>query len=118
MQINIKKFLSIIICIILIVFFTIGFSQEQEIDDLAYCIAIGIDTSEKNNIKVSFQFAKPINTSEGSSTDPQPSFIQTVDASSLTSSINILNSFMNKRINLSHCKVIVFSEEFAKNRYF
>ena len=114
MQINIKNIFKIIVCVILIIFFTIGFNQGQEIDDLAYCIAIGIDTSEQNNIKVSFQFAKPVNTSEGTSSDGQPSFIHTIDASSLTSSINILNSFMNKRVNLSHCKVIVFSEEFAK----
>lgn len=114
MKINYSNLLKILIAIILIIVFTIGFNQGQEIDDLAYAIAIGIDSSKENNLKVSFQFAKPVNSSDGGTSDPQPSFIHTVEASSITSAINILNSFMSKRLNLSHCKVIVFSEEFAK----
>lgn len=114
MKINYSNLLKILIAIILIIVFTIGFNQGQEIDDLAYAIAIGIDSSKENNLKVSFQFAKPVNSSDSGTSDPQPSFIHTVEASSITSAINILNSFMSKRLNLSHCKVIVFSEEFAK----
>ena len=109
------KFLTIVICIFLIIVFTSGFNQGQEVDDFAYAIAIGFDTSNTNNMKVSFQFAKPVNSSEGGSSEPQPSFIHTVEASSINSAINILNSYMSKRLNLSHCKVIVFSEEFAKH---
>lgn len=111
------KFLKIIICIVLILVFTIGFNQGQEVDDFAYAIAIGFDTSTSNNLKVSFQFAKPVNAGEGGSSEPQPSFIHTVDASSINSAINLLDSYMSKRINLSHCKVVVFSEEFAKERH-
>ena len=114
MKINYSNILKIIICVTLIIVFTIGFNQGQEVDDLAYVIAIGIDTSKKNNLKVSFQFAKPVNASDSGSSEPQPSFIHTVEASSITSSINLMNSFMSKRLNLSHCKVVVFSEEFAK----
>ena len=31
------------------------------------------------------------------------------------SAINLLNSYIGKEINLSHCSLIIFSEEFAKN---
>ena len=110
------KFFKIIICIVVILVFTTGFNQGQEVDDFAYAIAIGFDTSSANSIKMSFQFAKPVNTSDSGSSDPQPSFIHTVDASSISSAINLLDSYMSKRINLSHCKVVVFSEEFAKER--
>lgn len=110
------KFLRIIICIVIIIVFTSGFNQGQEVDDFAYAIAIGIDTSSSNNIKMSFQFAKPVNSSDSGTSEPQPSFIHTVDASSIGSAINLLDSYMSKRINLSHCKVVVFSEEFAKER--
>ena len=110
------KFLKVIICIVVILIFTNGFNQGQEVDDFAYAIAIGFDTSATNNIKMSFQFAKPVNASDSGSSDPQPSFIHTVDASSISSAINLLDSYMSKRINLSHCKVVVFSEEFAKER--
>ena len=114
MKINYSNIFKIIVCIILIIVFTIEFNQGQEVDDLSYVIAIGIDTSKTNNLKVSFQFAKPVNASEGGSSDSQPSFIHTVEASSIASGINLMNSFMSKRLNLSHCKVVVFSEEFAK----
>ena len=110
------KFLKIIICIVIIIVFTSGFNQGQEVDDFAYAIAIGFDTSSSNNIKMSFQFAKPVNTSDSGTSEAQPSFIHTVDASSISSAINLLDSYMSKRINLSHCKVVVFSEEFAKER--
>ena len=77
-----------VLSIILIIVFTIGFNQGQEVDDLAYAIAIGIDTSKSNNLKVSFQFAKPINASEGGgASESQPSFILTIEASSITSAM-------------------------------
>lgn len=110
------KFLKVIICIVVILIFTAGFNQGQEVDDFAYAIAIGFDTSLSNNIKMSFQFAKAVNASDSGSSEPQPSFIHTVDASSISSAINLLDSYMSKRINLSHCKVVVFSEEFANKR--
>lgn len=115
MNTKFSKPLIYIICIILVVVFTTGFNQGLEVDDLAYTIAIGFDKGTNNNIKLSMQFAKPVTTSEGGSSDAQPSFIHTVEASSLSSALNLLDSFISKRINLSHCKVIVFSEEFAKN---
>lgn len=110
------KLFKIIICIVIILIFTAGFNQGQEVDDFAYAIAIGFDASSSNNIKMSFQFAKPVNASDSGNSEPQPSFIHTVDASSISSAINLLDSYMSKRINLSHCKVVVFSEEFAKER--
>lgn len=116
MKTRYSKYFKIIVCIVLIIIFTGGFNQGQEVDDFAYAIAIGIDKSSSNNLKISFQFAKPVNASDNGSSEPQPSFIHTVDASSISSAINLLDSYMSKRINLSHCKVLVFSEEFAKER--
>lgn len=110
-----SNILKVVICIVLIIVFTAGFNQGQEIDDFAYVVAIGFDTSENNNLKVSFQFAKAIASGEGGSSESQPSFIHTVEASSISSAINLLDSYMSKQVNLSHCKVVVFSEEFAKN---
>lgn len=115
MKNKLSIYLKLIICIVLIIVFSNGFNQGQEVDDFAYVIALGIDTGKENNIQVSLQFAKAVNTSEGGSSDPQPSFIYTVEASSLSSAINLLNSYMSKRINLAHCKVVVFSEDFAQN---
>ena len=54
-----KKLLaSILIIIICSYAFTVN-KTFQSIDDLAYVIALGIDTSDSNNLIVSFQIAIP-----------------------------------------------------------
>ncbi|MBR1802874.1 MAG: hypothetical protein IJ777_02745 [Clostridia bacterium] len=40
--------------------------------------------------------------------------MDSVNAVSIDNALNLMNTFMSKEINLSHCKVIVFSEEIAK----
>ena len=39
----------------------------------------------------------------------------TVDTNSIPNAINIMNSYLARKIDLSHCRNIVFSEEIAKN---
>ena len=77
---------------------------------------MAVDTSTTNNLKVTFQFTKPSAVSEnGSLSDSDSSFVNSVDASSISSAINLMNAYVGKELSLSHCKLIVFSEEFAKN---
>lgn len=104
----------------LIILFIIAFSGSYlslSLDNLAYVIAIGIDTSDNNNLQVTFQFSTPnsdsSSQSESESSGKTSSIIKTVDASSLSSAINLMNSYISKQINMSHCKIIVFSEELA-----
>ena len=40
--------------------------------------------------------------------------VQTVETDSIDSALNIANSYINKTINLSHCKILLVSEEIAK----
>ena len=86
----------------------------DNIDNLAYVIAIGIDESTNNNLKVSFQFTDTSSYSSNSNSNDNSPIINTVEAPSLESSINLLNSYIGKNINLAHCKVVVFSEKIAK----
>ena len=51
--------LKIAIILVIIIVFTIGFNHEQDIDDFAYAVAIGIDSGDSNNLKVHFQFTRP-----------------------------------------------------------
>lgn len=51
--------------------------------------------------------------SEEGSSDANPTFINTVESNSIDTAINIMNSYIGKELNLSHCKLIVFSEEIA-----
>lgn len=82
-------------------------------DNLAYVLAIGIDKADENNLQVSFQFSTTISPTESGTTEKTPTIINSVKASSLSTAINLMNSYMGKELNLSHCKVIIFSEELA-----
>ena len=102
---------------ILVIIFIMAFSSSYfslSMDNLAYVLAIGIDKSDENKLKVSFQFSTASPVAESGSTEKAPSVIDTVEASSLSTAINLMNNYLSKQVNMSHCKVIIFSEELAK----
>ena len=115
-------------------------SSGKNINDLAYVMAVGIDVGTTAKYKISLQLStiessateatiKPEENEEdssgggkgasgGSSSGSQNtsnSFeIYTMECDSLDTAINITNTFLNKDITLSHCKVLVISEKQAK----
>ena len=102
---------------IIIVLFIIAFSSSYaslNMDNLAYTLAIGIDTSNQNKLEVTFQFSTLSSSSESGTSGKSEPILNSVHASSLNNAINLMNNYMGKKINLSHCKVIVFSENIAK----
>ena len=99
-----------------------GFSKSYTsytIDNLDFVLSLGIDVSESDDskLKVSFEFTKVSDYSPdsggGSSSENKP-IINTVEASSIDSAINLMNAHMGKELKLSHCKLIVFSEKVAE----
>ncbi len=72
-----------------------------------------------SDLKVSFQLSIPSKNasgssgSSGSSSDSPDTVIDTIDSSSMESAISLANGYISKKINLSHCKVLVISEELA-----
>ena len=112
-----KKFFIKLFIFILIIIFFISFSYSYKalnIENLAFVVALGIDSSDSKEIKVTFQFVNPPSTSEGSNQESKV-FQDTVDCNSIPNAINIMNSYLARKIDLSHCRNIVFSEEIAKN---
>ena len=111
--------LNILFVIIILVSFTIsGYYSKQDINDLAYVVAIGIDKGENNDLKISFQLSIPSKNASSSESSASPdTVIDTIECSSIESGISLANGYVSKKINLSHCKVLVISEEVAINRY-
>lgn len=98
--------------------FSIAFTGShsiQSVDDLAYVVALALDVGNNKNLKVTFQFTMPTATGEGSSPETSPSVIDSVEANSIDSAMNLMNAYVSKEINLSHCKIVAISEELAKN---
>lgn len=111
-----NKIIRNLFIFLLIVVFIIAFSSSYlslSIDNLAYVLAIGIDKGNDNNLKVSFQFSTTTKTTESGASEKTPTIMDSVEAPSLSTAFNLMNSYMGKELNLSHCKVIIFSEEFA-----
>ena len=111
------KIYKYLIIIIIVIIFSLAFTGShivQSVDDLAYAVALGIDVGDKEDLKVTFQFTMPSPSGESGSGKSSPAVIDTVEANSIDSAINFMNAYVSKEINLSHCKVIVISEEVAK----
>ena len=111
-----NKIVKNITILIFIIIFIAGFASSYKslsIDNLAYVLAIGIDSTDDNQLEVSFQFSNPIPASESGSSEKAKTMIDTVKASSLSTAINLINGYLGKQVNLSHCKIIIFSEEIA-----
>ena len=116
MKILLKK--CSIICTLLILLFNLtGCYDAHGIEELAYAVAIGLDTNENNELELTLQFAQTGSSesknSEGSS-QSEGSIISSVICSSISSGIALINSHISKKIDLSHCQEIVFSEELAE----
>ena len=115
---KLKRMIIYIFILVLVITLILAFSSSYtsfSIDNLAYVIAIGLDKgSSNNNLQVTFQIAKPSAISEtGPSGDTDTYIINSVETSSISTAINLMNSYIGKELNLSHCKLIVFSEELA-----
>lgn len=113
-----KKTISLI-CILSILLFTLtGCYSSVTIDKYFYIVALGLDFGENSLLKVSIQIASsPNSSSSGDSESSQSSGynIYSVEAESIDSAITILNNYLNKKVNLSHCSVLVISEDIAKS---
>ena len=102
-----------LICSILI-FSLSGCYSVQSIDDLAYALSMGLDVGKNNSLELTLQFSVPSGSSEGGQGgEPIPTTLNSVECSSIDSGMTLLNSYVSKEINLSHCKIIVISEELA-----
>lgn len=114
MKIIIKWSLLCITILIFLYVFSSSYSA-QNIDNLDYVIALGVDSSDsEESLLVSFEFIDFSSFSGESSSGESAPIINTVQAPSIESAINIMNGYMGKQVNLSHCKVIVFSDKLAQ----
>lgn len=108
----IKNIFIIVVLIVLIFAFSSSYTS-LSIDNLAFVVAIGIDSSSNNKYKITFQFVNVSSLSENGTTDQSPTIVHSVEASSIGTAINLMDTFIERELNLSHCKQVVISEEVA-----
>lgn len=111
----IRNIFIIIVILVFLLAFTPSYTS-LNIDNLAYVIALGVDTGENEKFKITFQFTTGAATSEsGSSGEKSPIITNSVEANSIDSAINMMDAYMARELNLSHCRLFIFSEEVAAN---
>lgn len=112
---KLKRYISLFLILTFFTFTLSGCFNTANIDRLAYVVALGFDVGENNKLKLSFQISIPGGSGESGSSQSDSTIVNSIECSSIDSGINLLNSYISKEINLAHCRVIVFSEEFAYN---
>lgn len=112
---NILKFYATVILVLVFLYAFSASYTSDSVDNISYVIALAVDENEgEKNLQVTFEFMDTSTFSKEGSSESKSAIIDTVTASSINSAINILNAYIGKQINLSHCKVVVFSDKFAK----
>lgn len=111
-----KKKVFLLIFLLTISLFTLcGCYDVNGIDRLAYVVALGIEKSDQNLIKLTLQITTPSTGSGGQSAQSNKTTIISVDCSSIEAGIALVNSNISKKINLYHCKIAVISEDLASD---
>ena len=113
-----KNFFIIFFVLLFALIFIYAFSSSyssHNIDNICYVIALGIDESNiPNNIKVIFEFIDVTTFSKDSKSDSSSPILEEVTAPSISSAIDVMTSYIGQPLNLSHCKIVVFSENISK----
>ena len=108
------KRLSLLMMLIGIVML-MGCWDRNDLEELAYIVAIGIDKSEDYGMKITYQIANPEASGVAiGATDEEASDIITVNAPDFLSARDLLVSFVSREANFTHMKVLVVSEEIAR----
>ena len=106
----------IFISLLLVVVIVWGFSgsySSHNIDNIVHIVALGIDKSDDNSIKVSFQFVNVSSGSgsEGSSGGENSTVVTSIKSSSLNKAINLMNSYIGKELNFDTAKIVIIFQQ-------
>jgi spore germination protein KC len=113
---SISKKIFLFILLILILFFLTGCSEASEnVENFYYVVALGIDSLDDSNINLSVQIASVESGGSSDTAQSSSSIIYSVECTNINSGITILNNYLSKKLNFSHCSAIIFSEDIAKS---
>ena len=115
-----RRFKVVIMTIIIVIsLFTMTGCAGKEPNEIAYIVALGIDSAENDNYEITIQYANPTQISGGTSEEGGKSGSEiveniVVEAPNIYAAVGLANHIVSKTFSLSHAKIIVFSQEVAK----
>lgn len=112
---NILKFYAVVVLTLVFIYAFSASYTSDSVDNISYVIALAVDVNEgEQNLQVTFEFMDTSAFSSEQSGDSKGAIIDTITSTSINSAINLLNAYIGKEVNLSHCKVVVFSDKLAE----
>lgn len=108
-------------CLIILLLSLTGCWDQSQIEERAYVIAIGLDKAEdENRIKITYLIANPEYGSQvqGGGTEEPPDEIISFVTDDITTARNAANAVIEKEITYDLLRVLIVSEEFAKDEDF
>lgn len=127
-----KKLKILVIMTALLPFILSGCYDAAEIDDEVYALIIGADKGVNNAVRVTVQYptykegggggsGMEKNSQEGGNGGKEEivrevdgTIVVTVEAPTILEGVNIINASVPRRISLMHAKMIIFSEDYAR----
>ena len=110
-----KRIFIIISCSLLLLFISTNSYNQTGLEHYYFVIAIGLDKSENDLLKFTVQLSTSKDESSSSGSSQANKFeIFSVQAKTINEAITILNNYLNKKLNFSHCSALILSEEIAK----
>lgn len=110
-----KKQVIFILPVLFSLLFFSGCWGAREPDELAYVLATGIDKGKENIVKVTFEVAVPKAIPGGGGGGEEKPFKDiSVEAASLFGALRLGNSFVGRELTLLHNRVVIVSEEIAR----
>ena len=109
-----------VLCISLCMLFLTGCVYGTDVDEQAFVIAVGLEPGTQYNYRATFVFSNPSSGSSGDkggggSDKGKSSDIVTLEAPTVFSAVRRLNDLKSKKINLTHTKIVIFSDKLAKD---
>lgn len=114
-----RKRFSILMILPCLAMLLTGCWGAKEIDEAAYAFALGIDSGSGRNITISLLIFNPSDSistvgKTNQSLSPESVRVFTAEAPSVFSGINIINTVLERQIELGHLKMVVFGETLAR----
>ena len=112
--------IRIIITIIVVVLTTLLTGcTGKEPNEIAYVVALGIDSTDDDNYKITIQYANTTQISGGASESGGKAGSEivdnvTIEAPNIYAGVGLANNIVSKSFSMSHAKLIVFSKEVAE----
>ncbi|MBP2643892.1 MAG: germination protein, Ger(x)C family [Firmicutes bacterium] len=100
------------------IFLTAGCNGAFETDDVAYILSVGIDAAPNNQFTITYRLAVPVSLAgldPSQSQAKKSSTLVTLTAPSLSEGRNLLKSIISREPKISQTKIIVVSEDIARN---